>query len=335
MCSGPERKQNIPYKINMDISIIIVNWNAAEFIRACVASIIEHAKDLAYEIIVVDNASPAGDVEIVEQIPEVKLIKAAKNLGFAGANNLGFQHSCGKYILFLNPDTELKNAALNIMIAGVKNLPDAGAVGCKLLNTDFSIQTSCIQTFPTILNQLLDSDWLRHRWPKSGLWGTEALLSDTSIAAKVEVISGACILMRREVFEAIGFFTEEYFMYAEDLDLCFKAAQAGYSNYYLGEAQIVHHGGKSSNPQWATQMKWKAILKFCKKHYGSIYALSFRGVLSLAAMMRVIAVVVHRFGRLKAGSVREDALIKWTLILKILISPSRSIAPLRADRNIS
>jgi len=309
----------------MDISIIIVNWNSIDYLRKCVASICEQTQGLSFEIVVVDNASPAGDAKLLErELPQITLIKSAENLGFARANNLGFRHSSGKYLLFLNPDTELAGPAINLMVQGAQALPDAGILGCRLLNSDLSLQTSCIQTFPTILNQLLDSDWLRRRWPNSKLWGTGPLSSGSSNPAEVEVISGACMLVRRDVFEQVGLFTEDYFMYSEDLDLCYKTMRAGYKNYYLSAATVIHHGGKSSNPYFATQMKWNSIPHFCAKHRGKLYGLTFRFVMAFAAIARLAAIsMTGLFGTtFPSQQAKADTLTKWKLILKTLVTPS-------------
>src|ERR1019366_1850950 len=253
----------------MDLSVIFVNWNSADYLRDAVASVRQHTSGISYEIIVVDNASPrgAGESEILErQLSDVTLIKSAQNLGFAGANNLGFRQSSGRNILFLNPDTKLTSPAIRQMLLRLDTLPNAGIVGCKLLNGDLSLQTSCVQTFPTILNQVLDTDYLRLRWPNCRLWGTASLFSQSPDPAEVEVISGACLMIKREVFERVGCFTEDYFMYAEDLDLCYKVHRAGFRNYYVKEASLIHYGGKSSSPLPATRMKWKAIPRFCDKY---------------------------------------------------------------------
>ena len=309
----------------MEISIIIVNWNSTEYARACIASIYEHARDVSFEIIVVDNASPAGDAGLLaEEFPQIRLIRSKENLGFACANNLGFSRSSGKYLLCLNPDTEVDGPAIQLMVRELQCLPDGGILGCKLLNSDRSIQTSCIQTFPTILNQLLDSDWLRLRWPNSSLWGTSPLFSNSGKPAKVEVVSGACMLVRREVFEQAGCFTEDYFMYAEDLDLCYKVETAGRSNYFLGTATVVHHGGKSSNPERATPMKWKSIVRFCEKRHGKYYALVFRVAMACAAAARLMAIAGMGLFRNAFGTQqsRQSALVKWRLVLKVMLAPS-------------
>lgn len=314
----------------MNLSIIIVNWNCSRYIRECVLSIREYTKRLSLEIIVVDNASPNEDpAQLAEQFPEIRLIRSGTNLGFAGANNLGFRYSSGNLILFLNPDTRLINSAAELMCAAMSNLPYAGILGCRLLNTDLSLQTSCVQKFPTILNQLLDSDWLRNHWPKSNLWGIQALFSKSVEPAHVEVISGACMMVRRDVFERIGLFTEDYFMYAEDLDLCYKATQAGYSNYYLDTAQIVHHGGGSSSGPQAIEMKWNAVSKFCDKHYGKYYASFFRLIMAAAAGARLG--IIGAAGLFMPKKSRDRALTKWRTILGTLANYSHAPGSLSAD----
>src|SRR5262249_44700971 len=152
--------------------------------------------------------------------------------------------------------------------------PDAGIVGCRLLNTDLSVQLTSIQKFPTIINQLLDVEYFQLRWPGCPLWDMRALFTDNVKLTKVEVISGACMLLRREVFTRVGMYTEDYFMYAEDIDLNFKAARAGFTNYYVGNAIIVHHGGKSSSQQsvshWATIMKYRAMKRMFNNTRGRL-----------------------------------------------------------------
>ena len=139
----------------MELSIIFVNWNSVNWLRECIPSIQEHTHGIDYEIIVVDNASPECGVDALkEEFPDIVLIKSNENLGFSGANNVGFRESKGECVLFLNPDTKLVNPAINFMLQGLRSLPGAGIVGCKLLNGDGSVQTSSIMKFPGILNQV-------------------------------------------------------------------------------------------------------------------------------------------------------------------------------------
>jgi len=309
----------------MELSIIFVNWNSVNYLRECIASIYEHTRGFAYEIIVVDNASPEGGVDVLkEQFPDIVLIKSAVNLGFAGANNVGFRKSTGKCVLFLNPDTKLLNSAINIMLQRLESLPDAGIVGCKLLNGDLSVQTSSIMKFPGILNQVLQSEVLRLRWPSFPLWNIGPLFSSDPKPAKVEAITGACMMMRREVFEEVGMFSEEYFMYAEDVDLCWKVTRAGVSNYYAGEGNIVHYGGVSSPRDWQTVMKTKAEQQLCVKFRGPFYGFLFRSALALNAALRLVLITLVSFAK-KAGPGKErgkTTAIKYRAILKTLLTPA-------------
>ncbi|HEX5470990.1 MAG TPA: glycosyltransferase family 2 protein [Lacipirellulaceae bacterium] len=301
----------------IDISIVIVNWNSTAYLLKCLESIYAHTHESKFEVIVVDNASPDGDVHTIkDRYPDVVVIESSANLGFAGANNLGSRVAQGRYLVFLNPDTVLVNSALDIMARQCDSLEEPGAVGCTLLNEDRSVQTSAIQTFPTILNQLLDIDILRNRFPACRLWNIAPLFASGTKPSCVEVISGACVMFRREVFAQIGQFSEEYFMYAEDLDLCKKAVQAGFTNYYVPQGQIIHYGGKSSISRQAVPMKWRAILRYMEKHRGYAYQLAFRIVMACSAMARLVLLTgllaVCRGAR--RNSVR-GALAKWWLIL--------------------
>ncbi len=211
----------MPKERNLDLSIVIVNWNSVEFLKACIASVQRETHDVNYEIIVIDAASFDGcDRMLRNTYPEVRFIQSELNVGFGQANNRAFEASLGDSVLFLNPDTTVVGHAISVMHACLQQLPMAGAIGCRLLNGDHSLQTSCVQSFPTITNQVLDADWLRARWPSARLWGTRALYARDDAPQVVEAVAGACVMVKREVFERAGRFSKEYFMYCEDIDLC-------------------------------------------------------------------------------------------------------------------
>jgi GT2 family glycosyltransferase len=313
----------------MDLSIICVNWNSVDYMRTAIATIRRYTHNVSYEIIVIDNASPDGRAGILkDEFPEIQLVESHVNLGFARANNLGFKHASGRCLLFLNPDTELVGPAIDIMMKHMDALPGAGAAGCKLLNSDGSIQTSCVQTFPTIMNQLLDIDYLRVRWPHCKLWDVGMLFSENRGPVRVEMISGACLMVSRNVFERVNMFSEEYFMYADDVDLCYKIQSLGLNNYYIGDATVIHHGGKSSSQrsanQWSVIMKFNSIFQFCVKtrgwFYGLIYRLAMAGSASVRLLLLGILFIVRSLQG-KASSLRYVttkwiAVLKWSLGLK-------------------
>lgn len=281
----------------MDVSIICVNWNSLQYLRECVASIYENTHGISFEIIVVDNASTEEGVEaLANEYPDITVINSPDNLGFARANNLGLARSIGQYVVFLNPDTRLVGPAINILLETCKALPDAGIVGGKLLNTDLTVQTAAIQKFPTILNQLVTAEYLRLRWPGCPLWNIAPLFLRNGKPVKVQVIPGACMLLRRDRFIDAGMFSEDYFMYGEDLDLNWKVKALGLANYYIEDAQIIHHGGKSSSRQkisnWSTVMRYRAMLRYYYNTHSPFYGSIYRASTVAVAVTRLILVAL-------------------------------------------
>lgn len=305
----------------MDLSIIIVNWNSKEYLRNCIASILATTRGIEFEIVVIDNASFDGCDQMLRQYyPQVRFIQSNHNLGFAKANNAAFRESCGRYILFLNPDTELVAPAVNIMFDYLQRLPNAGAVNCKLLNADKTIQTSCIQSFPTILNQLLDSELLRAFRPKSPLWGMAPLFGAENGPEEVEALSGACLMLKRTLFEQVGLFSEDYFMYAEDIDLCYRIRQAGYKNYYVPNTTVVHLGGGSMQKgpsDFSVVIMHESVWRFMRKTRGKLYGLAYRASTLISAIGRMaLLVIVLPLHLIQRGRESWNAsLRKWKAIL--------------------
>ena len=146
----------------MDLSIIFVNWNSARYLRECLASVYSNTRGLNFEVVVVDNASPNGDVDTLRAaFPGIKIIKSDTNLGFARANNFGFQYAHGAHVMMLNPDTKLVGPAINKLVEALRSLPDAGIVGGRHVNPDLTVQTTCIQRFPSILKEVVNIEVLR------------------------------------------------------------------------------------------------------------------------------------------------------------------------------
>jgi GT2 family glycosyltransferase len=276
-------------RLLMDLSIIIVNWNSADYLKDCLLSIIHETRDVNYEIIVVDNASydAAGDI-IKKEFPSVKFIQSHENGGFARANNIGFKQSSGRNLLFINPDTRVIGSAINVMLSYLESIPDVGAVGCKLLYSDLSLQLHSVQPYPTIFNQLFDIDFFKNRYPKWKLWGIRPLVDNSGSPERVEVVPGTCIMVKREIFEEVGLFSEDYFMYAEDIDLCYKINHTGSKVYFISGAEVVHHGGASSrNGQvsfFQTVLMRESVYNFILKTKGKATALTYRMAMSIAAI---------------------------------------------------
>ena len=188
------------------MSIILVNWRSKDYVRECLRSLEEERQRDSYEVLVVDNDSEDGcGTMLEEEFPQVRYIESTANLGFARANNLAAAKSSGRYILFLNPDTEVRAGAIETLAAALEAHPDAGMVGARLLNTDGTLQTTCVTAIPNILNQTLNLEWLRKAFPMWGIWGMR-VDSGAKTPCAVEAISGACMMARREVVDEVAGF---------------------------------------------------------------------------------------------------------------------------------
>jgi GT2 family glycosyltransferase len=280
-----------------DLSIILVNWNCLDFTEQCIGSICATTHDVDYEVIVVDNASADAPCQsLVEKFPWMKLVLSEQNIGFGRANNLGVQHSTGRNLLFLNPDTLVLKDALLRMLTDLRGRPNAGAIGCKLFNPDGTLQTTCVQPIPTIFNQIFALDWLQRRWPSLPFWGKQALYyTGPETVHQVDAVSGAAILVRREVFEEVGGFNPEYFMYTEEIDLCYVIQRAGWKVLHSSEAQVIHFGGQSSKKcedGFDDVTMRDSICRFFRRTRGSSYAGLYRICLILSSICRLITVAI-------------------------------------------
>lgn len=281
----------------MDLSIIIVNWNSREFLAEALESVQSTVRGISYEVLVIDSGSFDGCAEmLVQSYPWVHFIQSASNLGFAKANNEAFRLSRGDVVLFLNPDTKVVGNAVLDLVQALKSRPDIGLVGPKLLNGDGSVQETCIRAFPTLVNQLLDSDALRRYFPNSALWGKRALTETDAQPKQVEALSGASLMVSRKVFEQVGLFSTDYFMYSEDMDLCLKAARHGYSAYYVPSAVVVHYGGASSSQSptssFSAVMRLESQWRFFRKMHSDRYAAAYRAGMFLASLTRITALAL-------------------------------------------
>ncbi|MGE5430946.1 MAG: glycosyltransferase [Syntrophomonadaceae bacterium] len=259
----------------IDLSIIIVNFNVKEFLQNLLSSILKSTGRLSTEIIVIDNASDDGSVEIIrEKFPSVKLIASEKNLGFGRANNLGLEISKGKFILLINPDTIVQEDTFQKLIAFFEKTPEAGLAGCKVLNSDGTLQLACRRSFPGPWTSFTKVTGLGKIFPKSRLFARYNMTYlDENQTYEVDAISGAFMMMRREVYEKVGGFDPQFFMYGEDLDLCYRIQKAGYKVYYLHETQIIHYKGESTKRSSLdeTRVFYEAMHLFVKKHFSSSF----------------------------------------------------------------
>jgi N-acetylglucosaminyl-diphospho-decaprenol L-rhamnosyltransferase len=299
------------------LSIVIVNWNSKDYLDHCLQSIAKTAKDLNPEIIVVDGGSFDGcDIMLAKKHKNVRFIQSEENIGFGRSNNLGIKAATGDIVALLNPDTELRPESLQELINALETHPDCGAVGPRLINADGTLQKSCVQAFPTPLNQALDSDFLRNAFPRSGLWKTYDAFHQNN-PSKVEVLSGACIVAWRETLNSIGGFSDDYFMYAEDMDLCKKIHELNQAIYHVPESEITHFGGGSSSTQFsnfAVVMNLESLELYMRLRHGQTKALLFRFLMGVSAAVRfglIKLVLLLKRSRSSPSLMRWQAQLSW------------------------
>jgi len=242
----------------MDLSVIIVNWNTRDLLCQCLDSLFQKVKEIDTEIFVVDNGSTDGSVAAVrEKFPGVRLIENPVNLGFAKANNQALSVSKGRYLLLLNPDTQVKDEAIERMLSFMSAHVEAGLVGAQLLNADESKQNS-IANFPSLATELLNKSLLRRLFPEK-FPGKE---TDYAGPIEVDSVIGACMLVRREAVEQVGLLDEEFFLFLEETDWCYRMRNAGWKIYHIPQAEIFHFQGKSAEAE-----KGKARIEYYRSRY--------------------------------------------------------------------
>ncbi len=259
----------------MELSIIIVNYNVKEFLQNSIHSLQKAASKIEHEIIVVDNASDDGSVEFIrEKFPQIRLIVNQANLGFSKANNLALRTTEGKFILLINPDTIVSENTITKMIEFFNSHYDAGLAGCKILNPDGSLQLACRRSFPGPWTSFCKVTGLSNLFPHSKLFARYNLTYlDENSTYEVDAISGSFMMMKREVYQTVGGFDEQFFMYGEDLDFCYRTQKNGYKVYYYPGTQIIHYKGESTKRSSLDETKYfyNAMHLFVKKHFSSSF----------------------------------------------------------------
>jgi len=281
-----------------ELSIIIVNYNVKAFLQNCLLSIKKATEKIDSEIIVVDNASDDGSIELIKKnFEDVILIESPVNLGFSKANNLGLKISQGKYICLINPDTIVEENTFEVMINFMENHPDVGLAGCKILNPDGTFQLACRRSFPTPWVAFTKIIGLSKLFPKSKLFAKYNLTYlDENQSYEVDAVSGSFMFLRRDVYEKIGGLDETFFMYGEDLDYCYRVKQAGYKVYYVHSTQIIHFKGESTKRSNIDELKhfYDAMRLFVRKHFSGSWIIEL--ILQAAINIRsFLAFIGKRF----------------------------------------
>lgn len=271
----------------MNLTICIVSWNTRDLLEKCLESIDDCRQREICEICVVDNASGDGSTEMLRtRFPDIRLIEGSINYGFAKANNMAIRRTTGRYILLLNPDTEVQAGTLEAMLGFLAEHPNAGAVGPMLVGPGGTMQASASPA-PNLIREI------------SSMFHLGDILSPATYdmiswelrkVREVDVLQGACLMLRREAIEQVGLLDEDYFMYSEEVDLCYRLRKAGWGINWLPEARVVHHGGQSSKqvPIESFLHLYRGKITYFRKHHGVAAAIVYKLILATASMARLI-----------------------------------------------
>lgn len=276
------------------VSVVIVNYNGRRYLADCLKAL-RYTDDLDIEVIVVDNGSTDGSLDLLAQDgrTSLKVIRAKLNLGFGRANNLGASVARGKYYLLLNTDCFLRPGALETLVTVLEERPGVGIVGPRLLNANGTLQPSCHNfPLPTVLfleqsllwKLLVGIPFLRDRF---------LIASPHDRERRVDWMAGACLLVRAEAYRAAGGFDERYFFYWEETDLCLRITQLGWGVLFEPRAQAVHLGGGSSSNPDLLILFFKSLYLFYRKHYNPPRLLLARSIIRLMSLIKVAVRYTH------------------------------------------
>jgi GT2 family glycosyltransferase len=309
----------------MEIVISIVSWNAKDMLKGCLSSLRKHVHPGDARVIVVDNASTDGTPEMIKaEFLEVTLIESGSNLGFGKGHNMIARFSCAPFVLFLNPDTIFVEKTHELMLEVMKNNQDIGAVGCRMVNLDGSVQELGFQWRISPLNEFINSIFVS----KAAMSLARRFLpyQDPLKSGYVRKLYGGCLMVRRDVLDRVGWFDERFFMYGEDVDLSRRIIEAGFRLYYLSSSKIIHAaGGVSSKApgQFSTLMQCESIAKLMKKYCGPTGQLVYKVGICIRSFSRLAIIEFLRIWGFLAGKSRgvtvensrrkHLSMLKWSL----------------------
>ena len=260
----------------MDLSILIINYNTLELTKNTINSILDTVKNVSYEIIVIDNSTSREEI-YVSSDERIFVLGNVPNNGFAHACNLGFSHAKGKYVLYLNSDVILHQGTIDKSVEYMLANPRVGALGIRTLRQDGSLDHGCKRGFPTPSAAMAYYIGLDRIFPKSRRFGAyRHTFIDEMVTSRVDAVSGAFLMSPREVVEQIEGFDERFFMYAEDIDFCYKVNQAGYEVIYFADVTMTHLKGQSGLNTKSEEILYHfyhSMILFYKKNYQKKYSI--------------------------------------------------------------
>ena len=266
-----------------DMSIVLVCWNNKDYLGPCLDSLYQGGLESSFDVVVVDNGSTDGSQDMLrQQYPDILIIQNDHNVGLARASNQGIKATNGRHVLLLNNDTLVNGPSFDAMVRYMDNHPDVGAVGCKLLNEDGTVQ-ACHNNFSSFVEEFLIATQIGERLSP----GYPANVTETRIKS-VGWMSSACLLVRRAALDEVGLLDEEYFIYGDEADIQYRLRQAGWRRVYLPQSTIIHYGGRSMNRWSRRKMVYRGKLMFYQKNYGAFWTTALRIMLAVLSLAKLV-----------------------------------------------
>ncbi len=271
-----------------DLAIVVVSTNEVHWLDRCLTTVFEHAGTATLEVIVVDNSSTDGTREFVEsRFPQAHVV-TSPNRGFAYGNNRGLEHADARYLLLLNPDTEVRDGTFGELVDLLDARPDTGLAGVRQITADGELWPT-IRRFPSI-SRALGEAFFCERWPVHPAWAGERLLDWAAYEHErpCDWTSGSFMVARREALLSAGLLDERFFIYSEEPDLCLRIKRAGWEVRHLPQMTIVHHAGKGGvRPRMVAQVAYTRR-QYAYKHFGRLYRAAFLSVFAVGQMIRSV-----------------------------------------------
>ena len=315
----------------MRLSVVFLSYNTRDLTRQALRAVLAAAEGLEAEIFVVDNASTDGSADMVaEEFPQVKLTCNAANVGFSAGNNVALREVAGEYALLINTDTIVRRDALRTMVEFLDAHPEAGACGCKILDPDGTLQLDSRRGFPTPLAAFCKMSGLSRLFPKHLLIAHYHMTYlDPEQTAEVEVLSGSCMMVRKSAMDQVGLLDEDYFMYGEDIDWCYRFHQAGWKIYYVPTTAIIHFRGESGRgtPLKTLYRKSQAMSIFVNKHMARRFRFFPLWLLQVGIALHGTFRFLARAGRSLAMPLIDAGLVLCGLKLGLAVRYHQELVP--------
>ena len=285
----------------MKISVVIVNYNVKYYVGQCIDSVRRALRGIDSEIIVVDNHSRDGSVDYLSKIEGVRIIESGHNLGFSKANNIAIRQSTAEYVLMLNPDTIVAEDAIRMIIDFADSHPQAGGIGVRMHNDWGTTARESRRGLPSPMTSFYKIIGLSKRLPQHRKYGRYYMgWLPWDSPSRIEVVSGACFLVRRKALDEVGLMDEDYFMYGEDIDLSYRLLKGGWENWFV-PADIIHYKGESTQKTSFNYVHvfYNAMLIFMRKHYSHLSWLIIWPLQIAVYFIALLALMATLFDRMK------------------------------------